>query len=45
MKIQVIGLSDSLWLETLQKLRQDIYHLPEYLYLESIRKTPKQKLF
>lgn len=37
MKIQVIGLSDSLWLETLQQLRHDIYHLPEYLYLESIR--------
>lgn len=37
MNIQVIGLSDSLWLETLQKVRHDIYHLPEYLYLESIR--------
>ncbi|MEG4247885.1 GNAT family N-acetyltransferase [Microcoleus sp. Pol10D4] len=37
MNIQVIGLSDSLWLETLQKLRHDIYHLPEYLYLESVR--------
>ncbi|MEG4320533.1 MULTISPECIES: hypothetical protein [unclassified Microcoleus] len=37
MQIQVIGLSDSLWLETLQKIRHDIYHLPEYLYLESIR--------
>jgi len=34
--IQVIGLSDSLWLETLKKLRHYIYHLPEYLYLESI---------
>jgi hypothetical protein len=37
MKIQVIGLSDSLWLETLEKLRHDIYHLPDYLYLESVR--------
>jgi hypothetical protein len=37
MKIQVINLSDSLWLETLEKLRHDIYHLPEYLYLESVR--------
>jgi len=37
MNIQVIGLSDSLWLETLEKLRHDIYHLPEYLYLESVR--------
>lgn len=37
MKIQVINLSDSLWLETLAKLRHDIYHLSEYLYLESVR--------
>ena len=37
MKIRVINLSDSLWLETLEKLRHDIYHLPEYLYLESVR--------
>ena len=37
MKIQVINLSDSLWLETLEKLRHDIYHLPDYLYLESVR--------
>jgi len=37
MNIQVIGLSDSLWLETLEKLRHDIYHLPDYLYLESVR--------
>jgi len=37
MKIQVIGLSDYLWLETLEKLRHDIYHLPDYLYLESVR--------
>jgi hypothetical protein len=37
MNIQVIGLSDSLWLETREKLRHDIYHLPEYLYLESVR--------
>lgn len=37
MNIRVINLSDSLWLETLEKLRHDIYHLPEYLYLESVR--------
>ena len=37
MKIRVINLSDSLWLETLEKLRHDIYHLPDYLYLESVR--------
>ncbi|MEG3925473.1 FemAB family protein [Microcoleus sp. D3_18a_C4] len=37
MKIRVINLSDSLWLETLENLRHDIYHLPEYLYLESVR--------
>jgi len=37
MNIRVINLSDSLWLETMQKLRHALYHLPEYLYLESIR--------
>lgn len=37
MNVQVIGLSDSLWLDTLEKLRHDIYHLPDYLYLESVR--------
>jgi hypothetical protein len=37
MKIRVINLSDSLWLETLEKIRHDIYHLPDYLYLESVR--------
>ena len=37
MKIQVIGWSDCLWLETREKLRHDIYHLPDYLYLESVR--------
>ena len=37
MNIRVIYLSDSLWLETLEKFRHDIYHLPDYLYLESVR--------
>jgi hypothetical protein len=37
MNIQVISLLDSLWLKTIAKLRHDIYHLPEYLYLESVR--------
>ena len=37
MNIQVIDLSNPLWLQTLQKLRHDFYHLPEYVGLESIR--------
>ncbi|MDZ7959730.1 MAG: GNAT family N-acetyltransferase [Aulosira sp. DedQUE10] len=43
MNLQVIDLQNTLWLETLQKLRHDIYHTPEYVYIESRRTqtTPK----
>lgn len=37
MEVQVISLSDPLWVNTLSKLPHDIYHLPEYLYLEANR--------
>ncbi|WP_416665966.1 GNAT family N-acetyltransferase [Egbenema bharatensis] len=37
MSIQIIGLSDPLWKQTLQMLRHDVYHLPEYLKLEARR--------
>jgi hypothetical protein len=37
MKIQVVNLADKLWLDTLHQLRYDIYHLPEYVALESRR--------
>lgn len=37
MKTQVIDLSNKLWVNTLENLRHDIYHLPEYLYVEAIR--------
>ncbi len=37
MTSQVISLSDSLWVQSLHELRHDIYHLPEYLYLEAKR--------
>ena len=37
LNMQIIDLSSPLWLETLQKLRHDFYHLPEYVYLESQR--------
>ncbi|MGB5631366.1 MAG: GNAT family N-acetyltransferase [Waterburya sp.] len=35
MEIKIIGCSDHLWSQTLQQLPHDIYHLPEYVYLES----------
>lgn len=35
--IQVIGLSNPLWSQSLQKLRHDIYHLPDYVDLEARR--------
>ncbi|MGH8000298.1 MAG: GNAT family N-acetyltransferase [Brasilonema sp.] len=37
MNIQVIDVTHPLWKETLEKLTYDIYHLPEYVYLESKR--------
>ncbi|WP_407889212.1 GNAT family N-acetyltransferase [Scytonema sp. NUACC26] len=37
MNIQVIDLTHPLWKQTLEKLNHDIYHLPEYMYLESKR--------
>ncbi len=37
MDIQVIDLANPLWLQTLEKLSYDVYHLPEYIYLESQR--------
>lgn len=43
MSFQVIELENPLWLEILQKVRYDIYHLPEYVALESrrIKATPE----
>lgn len=35
MNVQVIDINNPLWLKILSQLRYDIYHLPEYLYLES----------
>ena len=37
MKIQFIDLSSPLWLQTLEKLRHDFYHLPGYVDLEAKR--------
>ncbi|MDJ0617732.1 MAG: peptidoglycan bridge formation glycyltransferase FemA/FemB family protein [Calothrix sp. MO_192.B10] len=41
MKIQVLHVSDSIWLETLQKFRHDIYQLPDYFALEAARNMSK----
>ncbi len=37
MNVQIIDLQNTLWLKTLQKLRHDVYDLPEYAALESSR--------
>ncbi|MDZ4874001.1 MAG: hypothetical protein CLLPBCKN_003397 [Chroococcidiopsis cubana SAG 39.79] len=37
MKTTIISPSNSLWKETLQRVAHDIYHLPEYIILESQR--------
>ncbi len=43
LNIQIIELNNPLWMQILQTVRHDIYHLPEYVYLESLRTntTPK----
>ncbi len=41
MNIEILNQSNPLWLETLSKIRHDIYHLPEYTALESIGKQDK----
>lgn len=37
LQAQVIELGNDLWLQTLQEIRHDFYHWPEYVYLESQR--------
>ncbi|MEG4577101.1 FemAB family protein [Microcoleus sp. N3A4] len=37
MNVQIIDIQNTLWLKTLQKLRHDVYDLPEYAALESSR--------
>ncbi|WP_138498135.1 peptidoglycan bridge formation glycyltransferase FemA/FemB family protein [Nostoc sp. PA-18-2419] len=37
MDFKIVSLSDPLWLEILEKLNHDIYHLPEYVNLEAKR--------
>lgn len=45
MNVQVIELSSLVWLQTLQRIRHDIYHLPEYVGLEARRtKTTAEAL-
>ncbi len=43
MNVQVIDLSTPLWLQTLQKLRHNFYHLPKYVALElrRVKATPE----
>ncbi|MCJ8279687.1 MAG: GNAT family N-acetyltransferase [Rivularia sp. ALOHA_DT_140] len=45
MNIQVIDSHNPLWLQTLRKLRYDVYHLPEYARLEAKRMASESKAF
>ncbi|MEO1185248.1 MAG: hypothetical protein AAFX46_11355 [Cyanobacteria bacterium J06636_27] len=45
MDIQVIDSQNLLWLQTLNKLRYDVYHLPEYNRLEAKRTESVSKAF
>ena len=45
MNLQVIDLQNPLWGQTLQKLRHDTYHLPEYMYIESRRTKTTPEAF
>lgn len=37
LQVQILELTNDLWLQTLQEIPHDFYHLPEYVYLESKR--------
>lgn len=37
MDTKIIDISNPLWVQTLQELNHDVYHLPEYVYLDSQR--------
>ncbi len=45
MNIQIIDSQDPLWLQTLDKLRYDVYHLPEYARLEAKRTSSDSEAF
>ena len=45
MNIQVIDCQNPLWMETLGKLRYDVYHLPEYTRLEAKRTNTDSQAF
>jgi hypothetical protein len=45
MNLQVIDLQNPLWPQTLQKLRHDVYHLPSYVYIESVRNKTTPEAF
>ena len=45
MNIQVIDSQNPLWLKTLDKLRYDVYHLPEYARLEAKRMESVSQAF
>jgi hypothetical protein len=37
MKVQIIDLANPLWMEILENIRHDVYHLPEYFQIEARR--------
>ncbi|MBF2015566.1 MAG: GNAT family N-acetyltransferase [Rivularia sp. T60_A2020_040] len=45
MNIQVIDYQNPLWLQTLSRLRYDVYHLPEYVHLEAKRTKTLSQAF
>lgn len=45
MKINTLTIDNSLWNETLSKLKHDVYHLPEYVDLDSQRTQTEPEAF
>lgn len=41
MQVEIIDVSSPQWLQTLQNLRHDVYHLPQYLFTEAFRTNSK----
>ena len=45
MNIEIINPQNDLWFETLQKLRHDVYHLPQYVVLDAKRTETTPEAF
>ena len=45
MNIKILDINHPLWLETLEKIDHDVYHLPEYVALDAERTQTTPEAF